>query len=193
MKFGRWDADMDSGRKIVNCRCECGTERRVATADLRAGKSKSCGCLGREITVTRSRVQNVKHGMDGTATYRAWVDMRRQCTQPHRPDYKNYGARGITVCPRWLDSFEEFLADMGPKPEGYTLDRLNNSQGYSKDNCIWATRKSQERNKRSNRIVEIDGIRMTFAEAVERSGVNYYTAYNRFRVLGWPIDKVFKR
>lgn len=161
--------------------------------DLRSGKSKSCGCLSREMTGARSRVQNRKHGMEGSTEYRIWVDMRRRCHDERRPDFKNYGARGITVCDEWRESFEAFYRDMGPRPEGHTLDRLQNAGPYNKRNCVWAPRKKQERNKRSNRIVEYEGQRMTFAEAAERAGINYYTAYNRFRTLGWPIEKVFSK
>lgn len=132
------------------------------------------------MTAARSRIVNRKHGMEGTPEYRTWVDMKRRCQQPHRLDYKNYGGRGITVCERW-ESFENFYADMGPRPEGHTLDRLQNHGPYTKLNCIWAPRKKQERNKRTNRMIEYSGRRMTLAEAVELSGVNYFTAHSRLQ------------
>lgn len=114
--------------------------------------------------------------------------MRRRCHDPRRPDFKNYGARGITVCDEWRDSFEAFYRDMGPRPDGCTLDRLNNSGPYSKQNCVWAPRKLQERNKRTNRIVQVHGVRMTLAEAAERYGIDYYTLYTRLN-RGWTAER----
>lgn len=117
--------------------------------------------------------------------------MRRRCHQPHRPDYKNYGGRGITVCEEWRENFEAFFRDMGPRPEGHTLDRLQNSGPYSKANCIWAPRLLQERNKRSNRMIEVDGHRMTVVEAAERFGVSSYLIYARLN-RGWDGERACK-
>ncbi|MFN3833370.1 MAG: hypothetical protein ACK4SQ_14185 [Allorhizobium sp.] len=118
--------------------------------------------------------------------------MRRRCHDPRRPDYKNYGARGITVCQEWRDSFEAFYRDMGPRPEGHTLDRMNNAGPYNKFNCIWATRKHQERNKRTNRIVQVDGKRMTVAEAAEVYGIPPKSAIHRLN-RGWSAEDTFKK
>lgn len=139
------------------------------------------------------RLAVTTHGMEKTSEYRTWVDMRRRCHDPRRPDYKNYGARGITVCDEWRESFETFFRDMGPRPKGHTLDRLNNSGPYEKKNCVWATQKKQDRNKRTNRIIEIDGKRMTVAEACEVYGIKPNTASNRLNTLGWSVEDTFKR
>lgn len=192
IRFGKWVVTDDSGRAWL-CRCDCGTVRRVVRSDLRSGRSTNCGCVRRKTLPAAAKAKNTTHGMDGTTEYRIWIDMRRRCHDPRRPDYKNYGARGITVCEEWRDSFEAFYRDMGPRPDGCTLDRLNNTGPYEKKNCVWATRKKQERNKRTSRIVEIDGRRMTVAEACEVYDIRPNTAYNRLNILGWSVDDTFKR
>lgn len=158
-------------------RCSCGTERAVIANDLRTGKSKSCGECVRTNLIQAAKAANTKHGMDGTSEYRLWTDMRRRCYQPHRLDYKNYGARGIYVCEEWRNSFEAFYRDMGLRPPGRVLDRRNNDGPYSPENCHWVTRKQQERNKRSNRLVTINDETLTVAEAVEKFGIAPHKLY----------------
>lgn len=129
-----------------------------------------------------------RHGLSNTPAHTVWVDMRRRCNQPHRPDYHRYGGRGIRVCDRWNESFDAFLADMGQKPgPEYTLDRIDPDGPYSPENCRWATRKTQARNTRTNHYVEVDGERMTLAEAAERYGIHYPTFINRYKTLGWDL------
>lgn len=128
--------------------------------------------------------------MDGTPTYRTWVDMRRRCQQPHRPDYKNYGAKGIKVCARW-ESFEKFLEDMGIRPEGLTLDRIDNAGNYEPTNCRWVDRKTQERNKSTNNFIDIYGESLTVAEAAEKYKMNYYTLWGRIK-RGWNAERAIK-
>jgi hypothetical protein len=128
--------------------------------------------------IQAAKIANTTHGMDGTSEYRLWTDMKRRCYQPHRLDYKNYGARGIYVCEKWRNSFEAFYRDMGDRPAGYVLDRRDNDGPYSPENCHWVTRKQQERNKRTNRLVTVNGKTMTAAEAIERFGLSHRKAYN---------------
>lgn len=188
--YGDWTVINADGRRWL-CRCKCGTERRVVRSDLWSGRSTNCGCR-RKVTMEAARLSAVtKHGMAETTEFRVWTDMRRRCHDPRRPDYKNYGARGIVVCDEWRESFEAFYRDMGPRPEGTTLDRMNNSGPYEKKNCVWATRKVQERNKRTSRIVEVEGRRMTVAEACEVFGIKKATAENRLNRLGWSAQRTF--
>lgn len=152
-KIGRWTV-IDSygitknGTICYWCRCECGIEKEVDGSSLRRGSSKSCGCLKKEISI--------KHGYSRSITYHTWKNMNYRCDNPNNKRYKDYGARNIKVCSRWSDKnpkgFQNFLEDMGECPPGLTLDRIKNNLGYYKQNCKWATRKEQARNRRNNRL-----------------------------------------
>ena len=110
-----------------------------------------------------------------------------RCTNPSHKDYLSYGGRGISVCQRWL-KFENFLEDMGARPKGFSLERINNNGNYCPSNCKWATRKEQQRNTRSNRILEHDGKRMCLAEWAEELGINHRTLRSRLQ-RGWTISE----
>lgn len=108
--------------------------------------------------------------------YSIWVMMKQRCYNVACKSYKNYGGRGIDVCPEWRESYKAFIADMGPRPDKqYTLERKDNSKGYYKDNCVWATRREQSLNKRDNRIITIDGISKTMQEWAEEKGIHQAT------------------
>lgn len=151
-RFGRWlvlgDPHVERDKMRWQCRCDCGNEKAVAGSDLRSGLSQSCGCLIRE----KSARLNTKHGHavkhDGTPPspeYTAWTSMINRCECENYKGWHRYGGRGITICERWRTSFENFLADMGPRPTPqHSLDRYPNNDGnYEPDNSRWATKKQQ--------------------------------------------------
>lgn len=131
------------------------------------------------------------HGLSYTPEYRCWQTMRLRCYEPANAAFKDYGARGITVCDRWRESPTNFLADMGPRPSPkHELDRRDNDQGYSPENCRWVTRKVNDRNRRSNRMIEFQGETRAMAHWCEKFGIANDTAKHRLD-NGWTAEKTF--
>lgn len=195
-RFGRLVAVSPTGQKkwgypTWNCVCDCGSETIVDVGCLRKGTTKSCGCLRRE--QRGSGHPRFKHGATRghakSAEYETWQGVLKRCTNPRSKSYRYYGGRGITVCDRWLESFENFLADMGPRPAGKTLDRIDNNGSYCPENCRWATAKQQARNKGSNRLITWRGDTKTLVEWSEETGFSYRLLKQRIRKLGWPIER----
>lgn len=171
-------------RRRWSCRCDCGNVTLVATADLNAGKTKSCGCFKLSVMA----VSNFRHGGTGTKTYNIWRDMIRRCEAEDRPAFKHYGGRGISVCRRWLD-FASFLSDMGECPPGYSIERKKVNRGYTPKNCIWIPRNRQGRNRRLT--IRVRGVPL--ADLCEQKGLRYGLVYDRIKRLGWPVQKALSR
>jgi hypothetical protein len=133
---------------------------------------------------------NAFHRMSRTRIYKLWVTMKGRCETPTYAAYRDYGGRGIAVCQRWSESFENFYADMGDRPEGCSLDRIDNDGPYSPENCRWATLKEQGCNKRNNRVVTCFGESKILADWRDdpRCAVNFYTIRTRLS-RGWPDEK----
>jgi hypothetical protein len=196
-RYGRWtvlrrDSGYHQGAAMWICRCDCGTILSVRGQNLRNGLSGSCGCLQKEVSAKR-QIGDFKYGETETRSipeYKIWENMKQRCLNSRNNHFDRYGGRGITVCPEWISSFDTFLADMGPWPgTGYSIERVNNGSGYCKDNCRWATRKEQGRNKRNNRLVHHGGKTKTIAEWAEVAGLPYITIWTRIR-KGWPMEEV---
>ena len=141
----------------VECNCDCGNNAIVRLLNLRYGNTKSCGCGQRKISSLTMSKTLLKHGRNKKGNtkpeYVSWQSMKQRCYNTNKDNFSNYGGRGIKVCDRWKDSFINFFTDMGERPEGYTLDRINNDGNYELSNCRWATYKEQRNNQRKNILI----------------------------------------
>src|ERR1035437_8355292 len=125
-------------------RCICGVEKEMYQSNVDSGKSKSCGCFNIKAIKERSTT----HGKSHLREYKTWIDMKSRCYTKKREDYQYYGARGIELCERWVYNFENFYSDMGPRPLGMSIDRINVNGNYTPKNCRWATVSQQNSNQR---------------------------------------------
>lgn len=168
-----------SGDVRWSFRCDCGSTFTTNGYAVRCGRVISCPACAAE----RSRLASVKHGETESAEFKIWTGMLTRCFNTHAKAYENYGGRGITVCDRWRNDFPAFLADMGRRPSPrHSVERKDNDGNYEPNNCVWATREEQGRNKRNNVRVTIDGVTRTLVEWAEISGLSYETIYQRHLV-----------
>lgn len=138
--------------------CQCGVKKTIQFSTVFSGMTKSCGCHSRKNASDRLKKINKTHGLSKTLEYNIWVSMKKRCLNKNHQSYSDYGGRGIFVCNSWINSFESFINDMGLRPnKKYSLDRINNNDGYYKDNCRWASKKQQSRNQRNNVRLEAFG------------------------------------
>lgn len=165
------------GKAFWSCVCTCGGSAVTSGSQLVSGHTASCGCLNRE-TIT-------KHGRHNSSEYVVWQQMKERCHNPKKAAYARYGARGVTVCERWRGSFASFLQDMGHRPGAdFSLERRDNDGPYSPDNCRWATRRDQCRNRRANVWLELDGVRMCVTDWCAQYGIDSATVAYRLK-SGW--------
>lgn len=150
-RFGRLvatgRAGSAAGKALWTFQCDCGRVVDLPGSRVRAGGAKSCGCLRSD----SAKVTNRKHGLHASASYKRWESIKQRCTNPKNPSYKNYGGRGISMCPEWAEDFDVFHAAVGDAPEGMTLDRIDNDGDYEPGNVRWATPSQQQNNKRARR------------------------------------------
>ena len=160
------------------CQCECGNTVVVSGHHLRKGGVTTCGC-----------VHYKAGGHSGSPLYKRWQTIKDRCYNPKNPAYKNYGGRGITVSERWMESFVNFLEDMGEPPfVGATVERIDNDSGYSRDNCKWATRHEQMANSRTTRLLTYKGETKCLGEWARGLGIDPKSLHYRLK-KGWPFEK----
>jgi len=188
--FGAWTA---LGPKIEKkgcywlCRCACGREKWIFVGNLTSGKSKSCGCLKRKVLSEK----NSTHGLSKTKIYKTWKGMRQRCLNPECPVYENYGGRGITISQDW-SRFENFFRDMRDTWfEGATIERIDNSMGYFRDNCKWIVREEQSKNRRGVTLIDTPWGRIPVGAAARKAGLSNGTLWHRI-LSGFPQERWFE-
>ncbi len=166
------------------CVCDCINLCEVSSTNLVTGHTKSCGCIARKTM----RDRNFKHGMTKTPTYKIWCGMIQRCVDQNHKDYHLYGGRGISVCQRWGESFTDFYADMGERPKGLLLDRIDNDGNYEPRNCRWVTNFVQANNRRSNHRLVFDEKNLSIAEWSRETGFSENMISDRLK-HGWSIEE----
>lgn len=183
-RFGRLVVQgiVDRGRgATARVVCDCGEVFVARVGNIARGHTTSCGCTHREDTSARTRT----HGRGIEPEYRSWWNMLRLCEDPQNRSFHYYGGRGITVCERWRESFENFIADMGPRPSPkHGLGRIDNAGPYSPENCRWATTVELIRNRRNTKFIVVDGVSVTAASVCEKHAVPQKIFWGRIGV-GW--------
>jgi hypothetical protein len=170
--------------RLTVVRCECGTTHVTVAGSLRNGYTTSCGCWRRE------RRPNLTHGLTDSPEYRSWCHMKERCSKQGTKDYANYGGRGVTVCGRWRDNFEAFYADMGPRPSlQHSIERRDNAGDYEPQNCYWATRTQQNRNRRGVHRITVNGVTRTRPEWAEACGLRDHRVIDTRLRRGWSIER----
>lgn len=181
LRFNRWQI-VAAASKASNyqrrwlCMCECGITKMVQERHLISGASKSCGCLARWIT----KLTHTTHGMCNSPSYLSWLSMRRRCEDRQNNRYHLYGGRGISVCGRWLH-FENFLSDMGERPAGLSLDRIDNDGNYCAENCRWADAITQANNGRRNKLLTLNGRTQSCSLWAREYGIKPSVVFKRLR------------
>lgn len=188
------------------CECECGNRRIVGAAHLITGHTRSCGCLGREITISRSMKHGHKTRAKTSREYEAWRGAKARTSRINHKRFADWGGRGIRMCEEWRDNFEQFLADMGPCPPGYSLDRIDNDGNYEPINCRWSSPTQQNTNQRPRRrgykkqlgrgyqhshFITYNDRTLNVTEWASLMNLPRGTFYARVR-RQWPLEKIFK-
>jgi hypothetical protein len=176
------------------CQCRCGNTRVIDHSQVLQGKRKSCGCRFRVEHKPKKAVNWHGHARLGrvTSEYRVYQAMLARCYRETSPDWPRYGGRGIEVCARWRESFQNFYADMGNRPPGMSLDRIDVDGHYAPENCRWATPREQAQNRRKNRPLTFNGETKCLTQWARDTGIPYSTLFNRLK-FGWPLKRALVR
>jgi hypothetical protein len=197
--FTNWTVVGRSNRKTKSreyywwCKCSCGTAREVRGSLLRNGDSKSCGCYRASATEVRFLKHGHSAGGKVSLTYTSWGHLVSRCTNKNNAEYGNYGGRGIKVCDRWR-VFENFLEDMGERPtSSYTIDRIDNNKGYGPENCRWANKKQQTRNRNNTLSVEtVRTIKRLFSGGLTKKDIALEVGVPYNRVVDITLGRSWK-
>lgn len=168
-------AKSNSGKRRWLCRCVCGTEKIVHGYAITSEETKSCGCKRNELQIAAQGT----HLMSKSNIYSVWVAMKSRCINQNDKNYRWYGGRGISICDRWSESFSSFIEDMGPRPTGHSIERIDNNGPYEPSNCRWASREEQARNRSNTKFLSIGGEKKPLAELADIHGLTYETVYQR--------------
>lgn len=196
-KFGRLTVicrhDLWHGSARWKCLCECGNTSYVVGGQLRSGHSRSCGCLNREISSNhlKKHGQSESNNWESTAAYRSWSSMLQRCDNANNPHYSSYGGRGISVCNDWRD-FRNFYRDMGDRPVGTTIDRIDPNGNYEPGNCRWADKKIQQNNLRNNVVINFNGKTQTLSYWADELGISKQCLDSRLR-RGWGVERALTK
>lgn len=177
--------------RFGNFKCKCGEIFISSISKVKSLHTRSCGCLVSEKVIKLNKT----HGMTNSPEYNSWVNLIQRCTNPNNKRFPEWGGRGIKVCDRWLNSFENFYEDMGNKPSQFhSVDRYPDNNGiYEQGNARWATTKEQALNRRSNLMVEYKGDLQPLKKLTERYDLTYSVIYQRIKKLGWSVEKAFEQ
>lgn len=181
----RYDGIGKSNKHMYLCKCDCGITKSVLRDSLKNGRSKSCGCDTREKFIKRVTT----HKMSYSPEYKSYTKMKNRCCDKNSTHYSYYGARGILVCDRWLESFENFYEDMGDKPPGCSIERIDVNGNYEPSNCKWATVEEQSFNKRKTIYLEYDGIKIPLLKWSRLIMIPIKTLTNRCKI-GWEPKRI---
>lgn len=185
------DAYSKNWKRYATFKCKCGNKFIAYISKVRMLHTKSCGCVATKKIIAF----NTTHGMANTVEYATWVRILQRCTNKNNPRYMEWGGRGIKVCERWANSFENFFEDMGKRPSKYhSLDRFPNNDGYYEPaNCRWATPQEQAMNRSSNFIVEYKGQKEPLKKLTDLYGLSYSVVSQRIKKLGWSVQDAFEK
>lgn len=193
-RFERWrvikfHSQNKNGAAIWECKCECGNTANVRGGQLTGGKSRSCGCITKEVNSARMRT----HGRTKTPEFKAWQAMMQRCYNPKSRGFENYGGRGIAVCEEWISDPERFLSDMGIRPSPkHSLHRIDNDGNYDPSNCKWATKTEQANGRRCNVFLTLDGKTLSLEIWALKMGVKKSMLCKRKR-MGWSDEEILTR
>ena len=168
------------------CLCDCGKKKTVRVFSIKNGNTTSCGCFRFKLARNPRKARSPHEAKELLKAI--WYSMKHRCSKPNSPRFHYYGGRGIQVCQRWQDSFEDFVEDMGPKPKGYSIDRIDNDKGYSPENCKWSSSAEQQRNKRNNQFITYKGETLCHKDWSIKLGGNIALVGSRIK-RGWSVER----